>query len=147
MTHLGSPAKCTNKLGFITIPGVENIDSFLLALRFYGFDLWMNRYTETGKRYDKRNFVTKVSDKITELNCLLFYVTFNLQLLALTPQIFFYFALLMINTQMVVHVLTSAQLFFKREKNFYSSLDDIRTFILKFTMTFAVDLWFLRFVR
>lgn len=112
-----SPIRCTNKLGFVTIPGVENIDPFLLSLRFYGFDLWMNRYAETGKRFSKRNFITKG---------------------------LFYFALLMINLQMLVSVLTSASVFVDGKKNFYSSLDDVRTFILKFTMTFAVDLWYLR---
>lgn len=77
----------------------------------------MNRYAETGKRFSKRNFITKG---------------------------LFYFALLMINLQMLVSVLTSASVFVDGKKNFYSSLDDVRTFILKFTMTFAVDLWYLR---
>src|SRR5699024_9133700 len=75
-----SGQQCTNKQGFVTIPGVENIDPFLLSLRFFGFDLWMDRYTETGKRYTKRNFVTKIM---------------------------YYFALLMINALMVVHVLST----------------------------------------
>ena len=111
-----SPARCTNNHGFVTIPGVETIDPFLLSLRFYGFDLWMSRYAETGKRYLKRNFVTKLM---------------------------FYAAILMINLQMAVHILTTGHVFWTQGKNFYSSLDDLRTFILKFTMTFAVNFWFL----
>lgn len=112
-----SPVRCTNKSGFVTIPGVENVDPFLLSLRFYGFDLWMNRYAETGKRFSKRNFITKG---------------------------LFYFALLSINLQMLLSVITSASDFVDGKKTFYSSLDDVRTFILKFTMTFAVDFWYFR---
>ena len=127
----------TNKQGFITIPGVENIDPFLLALRFYGFDLWMDRYVESGKRYAIRNLITKF---------------------------LFYFAILLINIQMLVHLFTSSYSFLNRNDNnnnnnsniihnrsnkiinFYSSLDEVRTLILKVTMTFAVNLWFVRLV-
>lgn len=106
-----------NKNGFITIGGVENIDPFLLALRFFGFDLWMNRYAETGKRHRLRDVLTKT---------------------------LFYIALLLINVQMGIHIVTTVHSTLTKTKNFYNYLDDLRTLFLKLTMTFSVNFWFIK---
>lgn len=109
--------RMTNLYGFITTPGIENIDPFLFLLRCFGFDLWMSRSVEIGSGSQKRNLLTK---------CL------------------FYIAVLSINCQIFIHISLILHIFLARKKDFFNLLDDIRTFILKFTMAIAVDLWFLR---
>lgn len=114
-----TPYTYRNKVGLATVNDVVKIDSFLLMLRYFGFDLWISRYVETGKAYFKRNLFSKF----------VFLVT-----------------IMLINCQMFIHLAAILHIILTKKKNFFNFLDDLRTFILKLTMTIAVDLWFLKFV-
>ena len=93
----------------------EDIDPFLLSLRFFGFDLCVSRYQEnSGKREFWRNSMTKF---------LLFI------------------AISLVNVQTVIHIVTTLKGF--SGKRFYDLLNDLRSLMLKLTMAFAVDLWFI----
>jgi hypothetical protein len=109
------PSKIPTTINGSTSGSTEKIDPFLLTLRFYGFDLCVSRYEETGKRYFWRNLFTKL-----------------LLLIAIS----------LINVQTVIEIITQVKTM--RGKRFYDLLNGFRSFIVKLTMAFAVDLWFLR---
>lgn len=92
----------------------EDIDPFLLSLRFYGFDLCFNRYEEnSAKRYFWRNSITKF---------------------------LMFIAISLVNFQTIIHIITTVRGI--PGKRFYDLMNDFRSLMLKMTMAFAVDLWF-----
>ena len=119
LKYVGSPQGSNiNMDGFVTICGVENIDTFLLSLRFYGFDLWLSRFAETGKRQRIRNLFTKI---------------------------LFYISLFLINLQLAVHIITMSY-HFTKNMDFCDVMDDLRTFMLKLTTAYVVNVWYRRSV-
>src|SRR6218665_3044106 len=111
------PGSNINMDGYVTICGVEKIDIFLLTLRFYGFDLWLSRFAETGQRQRIRNIFTKT---------------------------LFFIALFLINVQLGVHIITMSYHFTHLNMDFCDIMDDLRTFMLKLTTATVVTIWFRR---
>ena len=110
------PKKSLPKIDRYTTGSAEDIDPFLLSLRIYGFDLCFTRYQEnSGKRFYWRNSMTK----------LLLIIAISL-----------------VNFQMIIHVISLTKTF--SEKSFYDLIGQIRSLVLKMTMAFSVDLWFIR---